>query len=71
MPALRQKRRMSHALVIANIDRAGDHAAVLGVLVLVAAIGGIVYGLVRLARRSRASRARSARGGDSDRGRDA
>jgi hypothetical protein len=52
---------MSHALVIANIDRAGDHAAVLGVLVLVAAIGGMVYGLVRLAGKSRAARTRSTR----------
>jgi hypothetical protein len=54
---------MSHALVIANIDRAGDHAAVLGVLVAVAAVGGLIYGLVRLAARSRASRARSNRPG--------
>jgi hypothetical protein len=54
---------MSLALVIANIDRAGDHAAVLGVVVAVAAVGGLIYGLVRLAARSRASRARSTRPG--------
>jgi hypothetical protein len=44
---------MSGALVIANIDRAGDHAGVLGALVLVAAVGGLVYGLVRIAAKSR------------------
>jgi hypothetical protein len=59
---------MSHAVLLANIDRAGDHAAVLGVLVLVAAIGGLVYGLVRLGVKSRA---RSARRAESDRGPDA
>jgi hypothetical protein len=44
---------MSVGLVIANVDRAGDHAAVLGVLLLVAAVGGLVYGLVRIAAKSR------------------
>lgn len=58
---------MSHALVIANVDRAGDHAAVLGVLVLVVVISGMVYGLVRLGGRIRAG---SARGTDNDRGPD-
>jgi hypothetical protein len=58
---------MSHALVIANIDRAGDHAAVLGVVVVVAAVGGLLYGLVRLAVKSRADRTRSARGPETDR----
>jgi hypothetical protein len=53
------------ALVIASIDRAGDHAAVLGVFLAVAAIGGLVYGLVRLAAKTRAGRA------DRDRKRDA
>jgi len=62
---------MSHALVLANIDRAADHAAVLGVLVGVAAIGGLVYGLVRLAAKSRGSRTRSGRGPESDRRPDA
>jgi ABC-2 type transport system ATP-binding protein len=38
---------MRRELVIASIDRAGDHAGVLGVLVLVAAIGGLIYGLAR------------------------
>jgi hypothetical protein len=51
---------MSHAILLANVDRAGDHAAVLGVLVLIAAIGGMVYGLVRLAGKSRARAARDA-----------
>jgi hypothetical protein len=45
----------SDALVIASIDRAGDHAAVFGVLLVVVAVGGLVYGLVRLVARSRKS----------------
>jgi hypothetical protein len=49
---------MSYALVLASIDRVGDHGAVLGVVVLVAAAGGLVYGLVRLAIKSRAERDR-------------
>ena len=62
---------MSHGFVLANIDRAGDHAAVLGVVVVVAAVGGLVYGLVRLAVKGRAGRARSARGPETDRRPDA
>jgi hypothetical protein len=49
---------VSHALVIANIERAGDHAAVVGVLLVVVAIGGLIYGLVRLAAKSRTGRNR-------------
>jgi hypothetical protein len=49
---------LSYALVIASIDRAGDHAAVVGVLLLAVAIGGLVYGLVRLVAKSRGARAR-------------
>lgn len=30
-------------LVLANIDRAGDHAAVVGVLVVIAAVVGLVW----------------------------
>jgi hypothetical protein len=48
---------MSADLVIASIDRAGDHAAVMGVVVAVAVVGGLLYGLVRLAARGRAARA--------------
>lgn len=48
----------SVALVIAGIDRAGDHAAVFGVLLVVVAIGGLVYGLVRLVAKGRGARAR-------------
>jgi hypothetical protein len=62
---------MSRELVIASIDRAGDHAGVLGVLVLVAAIGGLIYGLVRIAAKNRAGRTRSAPGRESDRRPDA
>ena len=47
--------------MIASIERAGDHAAVLGVAVVIAAIGGLGYGLVRLVGRSRAGRTRSDR----------
>lgn len=57
---------MSRALVIANVERAGNHAAVLGILVLVAAVGGLTYGLIYLVR----SRARSKRGPEGTRGRD-
>jgi hypothetical protein len=48
----------SEALVIASIDRAGDHAAVFGVLLVVVAVGGLLFGLLRLAAKSRAGRAR-------------
>jgi hypothetical protein len=49
---------LSQAIVIASIDRAGDHAAVVGVLLVVVAVGGLVFALVRLAARSRVGRAR-------------
>lgn len=62
---------MSHAIVIANIERAGDHAAVLGVLLAAAAIGGLVYGLIRLATKSRAGRPPSVRDPNRDRWPDA
>jgi hypothetical protein len=52
---------MDLELVIASIDRAGDHAAILGVIAVIAAVGGLVYGLVRLAGKNRAGRARSDR----------
>lgn len=56
---------MSHALVIANVERAADHGAVLGVVVLIAAVGGLVYGLVRLVVKRRAGGPRSDRGPES------
>jgi hypothetical protein len=59
--------RLSHALIIASIERAGDHAAVFAVLVVVVAIGGLIYGVVRLAAKSRAGRTRP----ESDRSPDA
>jgi hypothetical protein len=46
------------ALVLASLDRAGDHAGVFGVLLAVVAIGGLVYGLVRVAAKNRAARMR-------------
>jgi hypothetical protein len=49
---------MSTNLVVASIDRAGDHAAVVGVLFVVIVVGGLLYGLVRLAARTRSVRNR-------------
>jgi flagellar biogenesis protein FliO len=43
-------------LVTASIDRAGDHAAALGLFFLIAIIGGLIWGLVRLVGKSRAGR---------------
>jgi ABC-type transporter Mla subunit MlaD len=48
--------------MIASLDRAAGHAVVLAVLVLLAAVGGLVYWLVQLAARRRAGRAHSDRG---------
>ena len=52
---------MQPELVMASIDRAGDHAVVLGVLAVIAAVLGLGYLLVRLVGKSRAARARSDR----------
>jgi ABC-type proline/glycine betaine transport system permease subunit len=41
-----------------HLSRAADHAAVVGVALLIAAVGGLVYGLVRLVGRRRAGRGR-------------
>lgn len=60
---------MSHALVIAAADRAGDHATLLGIVVLIAAVGGLIYGLVRLVGKRRAGRKRSDRDPEGPRGR--
>lgn len=57
---------MDPELVIASIDRAGDHAVVLGVMALIAAVGGLGYGLVRLVGRRRAGRTRSDRASGRD-----
>jgi ABC-type nitrate/sulfonate/bicarbonate transport system permease component len=35
-------------LLIGNVDRAGDHAAILGTLVLIALVGVLGYGLVQV-----------------------
>lgn len=45
-------------LLIGNIDRAGDHAAILGILLLIAFVGALGYGLVHVVRK-RLVRARS------------
>jgi hypothetical protein len=52
---------MAAELVIASIERAGDHAAVMGVVLGVAVVGGLIYGLVRLAVRARGSRTQRGR----------
>lgn len=49
-------------LVIANVDRAGDHAVVLAIVLAIAVVGGLVYGLVRFVGNRRAGGARSDRG---------
>jgi hypothetical protein len=54
---------MSDRLLIASLDRAGDHGALLGMLVVIAFAGALVYGLYLLVKR-RADRP------DPDRGRD-
>jgi hypothetical protein len=54
---------MVFELVLASIDRAGDHAVVLGVVALIAVIGGLLYGLVNLVGRARARRMGSNRAG--------
>jgi ABC-type nitrate/sulfonate/bicarbonate transport system permease component len=45
-------------LLIGNIDRAGDHAAIFGILILIAFVGALGYGLVQVVRK-RVARARS------------
>jgi ABC-type nitrate/sulfonate/bicarbonate transport system permease component len=61
---------MIPGLLIANIDRAGDHAGILGILLLVAFIGALGYGLVQVVRkravRARSDRSRSRRAHDTD-----
>jgi hypothetical protein len=54
-------------MLIASLDRAGDHAALLGMLVMVAVVGALVYGLYLLVKR-RADRSGSDRGRDELRG---
>jgi hypothetical protein len=48
---------MRGELVIASIDRAADHGAVVGVILAAVAIGGLAYGLFRLAAKARTGRA--------------
>ena len=45
-------------VLIGNIDRAGDHAAILGILLLIAFVGALGYGLIQVVRK-RLLRARS------------
>ena len=55
---------MAHDFVIADVNRAGDHLLIVGALIVIAAVGGLVYGLVRLVGRRRASRTPSDCGPD-------
>jgi hypothetical protein len=57
MRALRLAPMKGHELVITSIDRAGSHL----ILLLIAAVGGLAYALVRLVIRKRAARSRSGR----------
>ena len=63
---------MGQWLVIAqggdHLSRAADHAIVVGVVALIAVVGGLVYGLVRLVGKSRTDRRRSDRGPEGARG---
>lgn len=65
---------MGHGLVLASehagdhLSRAADHAVLIGVALLIALVGGLVYGLVRLVGKSRAGRTRSDRGHEGARG---
>jgi hypothetical protein len=43
-------------LLLANVERAGDHAAALGVLAVVAVVGGLIWGVAHLVSKSRAGR---------------
>jgi flagellar biogenesis protein FliO len=58
---------MSHWLVIASnhaddhLSRAADHAVLIGVVLLIALVGGLAYGLVRIVAKSRAARPQSDR----------
>jgi hypothetical protein len=44
--------------LLASIDRAGGHAPLLGLLVLIAVLGALVYGVVQLTGKRRAGRTR-------------
>jgi hypothetical protein len=67
-PALHLELLMGHWLGIASnhaddhLSRAADHAVVIGVALLIALVGGLVYGVVRLVAKSRAGRTHSDRG---------
>ena len=56
---------MEHGSVIASIERAGDHAVVLGVVLVLAVVAALVY---RVTARGRAGRARSDRDRERTRG---
>jgi hypothetical protein len=56
---------MVHGVVIAqggdHLSRAADHAALIGVIAVIALVGGLVYRLFRTVSNSRARRTRSDR----------
>jgi hypothetical protein len=57
---------MGPELVIAALDQAGGHAAIVGMLFLVVVVAGLVYGLVQLVK-SRAEGPPTDRSTDRDR----
>jgi hypothetical protein len=58
-----------HGLLIGQVDHEPpvDHGVVLVAVVLIAVVGGLVYGLVRLVVKARAARTSSGRGPESGR----
>jgi hypothetical protein len=59
---------MATLVLFASLDRAGGHAAVVGLLVLIVVVAGLVYGLFQLVSRRRAGRTRSNRAAGSAEG---
>jgi hypothetical protein len=60
LAAVQQEEAALTLSLIASIDRAGGHALVVGVLVMIVAVGALVYGVIQLAGRRRTARRRSA-----------
>lgn len=51
-----------------HLSRAADHAIVVGVVAVLAVVGGLIYSVVRLVGKSRAARTRSDHGPEGARG---
>jgi hypothetical protein len=59
MPAPDPEVVMGLGIVMADIERAGGHVAIVGVLLGLAAAGALAYGLIRVVARGRAGRTRT------------